>query len=256
MNIFQVKTIVGLSGNPGDVVTDIQQNGMEVGGNGNGQCFKSSNWADWPLIINSQTEQHVDWTLPAEVGWKFHGGDLVMLQTHYVNATTQSTPLAGRVLANFYTTTPQANELGTIFATNQNIKICPGDMNKSYSTYCTLPGSSNLTIIGANGHFHSRGIDFQIATSDPMGNPGPMFYESKAWDDPPMMHSPQLTTQMPAGGGIYWTCTYDYVCPSGETLCGDPTKNNCFTFGGHVDLQEHCNAFVYYYPKTQNVTCF
>src|SRR5205814_10267060 len=60
----------------------------------NGQCFgPSSNWADWPLVINSQDAQSVDWTLPAGVGQHFVGGELVMLQTHYVNATTQKSPV-------------------------------------------------------------------------------------------------------------------------------------------------------------------
>jgi hypothetical protein len=30
----------------------------------------------------------------------------------------------------------------------------------------------------------------------------------------------------------------------------------CYTFGGLVDKNEHCNAFVYYYPAQDNVTCF
>jgi len=30
----------------------------------------------------------------------------------------------------------------------------------------------------------------------------------------------------------------------------------CFTFGGHVPDQEHCNIFVYYYPKTRDFGCF
>ncbi len=61
---------------------------------------------------------------------------------------------------------------------------------------------------------------------------------------------------IPAGGGIDWTCSFDYQCPDGASLCGDPTQNNCFTFGGHVDAQEHCNAFVYYWPKVTDISCF
>ncbi len=71
MNIFRVKTIVGLSGQPGDVVTS---------SNGMGPCFVSSNWADWPLVANTQQGgTMVDWTLPDGVGQKFTGGELLML---------------------------------------------------------------------------------------------------------------------------------------------------------------------------------
>src|SRR5438874_1336483 len=51
MNLFRVKTIVNLGGQPGDVVKD-------------GQCWTSSNWADWPLVVNSQDGgKTVDWQL-------------------------------------------------------------------------------------------------------------------------------------------------------------------------------------------------
>jgi hypothetical protein len=37
----------------------------------------------------------------------------------------------------------------------------------------------------------------------------------------------------------------------------DPSKLDCcYTFGPIVEKNEHCNAFIYYYPKQDNVTCF
>jgi hypothetical protein len=242
MNLFRVKTISGLSGKPGDVVT-------------NGQCFgPSSNWADWPLVINSQDAAEVDWKLPDTVGMKFQAGDLLMLQTHYVNATTQKSPIGGKVLVNFYTPkAAPANELGTIFATNQNIRICPGDVGKSFDKRCTFP-STGVHIVAANGHFHSRGKDFIISSVDPQGNLGAQFYQSQVWDEPPMTRG--LDVMVPTNGGIDWKCTFDYSCPDGASTCGNPADNNCFTFGGHVDTQEHCNAFVYYWPKVSDVNCF
>jgi hypothetical protein len=241
MNIFRVKTVTGLSGKPGEVVT-------------NGQCFgPSTNWADWPLIVNSQSGQ-VDWTLPTEVAHRFKGGELVMLQTHYVNATTQKSPIGGKVFVNFWTRkTPPANELGTLFATNQNIRVCPGDVNKTFEKKCTFP-SQGVRIVGANGHFHSRGVEFGIAPVDAMGTVGTRFYTSNSWDEPPMAYG--LDVAVPAGGGIGWTCSFDYLCPAGQETCGDPMQNNCITFGGMVDLQEHCNAFVYYWPKVADISCF
>src|SRR5207244_1545645 len=125
LNVFRVKTVVALDG----------QNGQIVDG---GECWKSGNWADWPLVINSQESTEgkntVDWTLPDGVASKFMPGEKLMLQTHYVNASTQKTPGHGKGIINFYkyqgTATPM--ELGTVFATNQNIRICPGDTNKSF----------------------------------------------------------------------------------------------------------------------------
>jgi hypothetical protein len=247
MNIFRVKTIVGLSGNPGDVV---------VSKNGVGPCFVSSNWADWPLVVNSQDASAVDWTLPDGVGAKFQAGELLMLQTHWVNASTQKTVGKAAVAVNFYTM-PQAppNELGTLFATNQNIRICPGDKDKFFVKSCHF-GDVPVTVVAANGHFHSRGKEFDMYAVDAQGNQMSQFYTSTKWDDPPM--SRDFATAIPAGGGVQWKCTFDF--PDGS--CGgeiDPVTMQatcCYKFGGIVETAEHCNAFVYYYPKVQDINCF
>ena len=58
MNVFRVKTIVNLDGDPGTMIDG-------------GECWVSSNWADWPLVMNSQQsipgQNVVDWTLPGGV---------------------------------------------------------------------------------------------------------------------------------------------------------------------------------------------
>lgn len=248
MNIFRVKTIAGLSGQPGDIV--VSKNGM-------GPCFVSSNWADWPLVVNSQDASSVDWTLPKDVGAKFMAGELLMLQSHWVNAKTQQTPKEAAVAVNFYTMkAPAQNELGTLFATNQNIRICPGDVGKSFTKTCHFGGTTPVTVVAANGHFHSRGKEFDMYTTDAAGNIQQQFYTSLSWDDPPMARDFQM--QVPQGGGVEWKCTFDF--PQGA--CGgeiDPMTMQptcCFKFGGIVETAEHCNAFVYYYPKTQDINCF
>jgi hypothetical protein len=242
MNVFRVKTVKNLIGTPG---------GPPVV---NGECFDSSNWSDWPLVVNSQQAATTDWTLPDDVGAKFQVGELLMLQTHWVNATTQQTPGEAQVFVNFWAPpAPPANEMGVLFATNQNIRICPGDMDKTFAKTCKFP-SQGVNVIAANGHFHSRGTLFEIAPVDAMGNAGADFYTSTKWDDPPMARD--FTTNISAGGGVLWTCHYDF--PEGE--CGAEVVNGmptcCFTFGGHVETQEHCNAFVYYWPSTEDVNCF
>src|SRR5688572_15727534 len=57
-NVFRVKTIVALgTAEQGDFVHD-------------GECFKSANWADWPLVTNNQNDNqqdgkgYFDWQLP------------------------------------------------------------------------------------------------------------------------------------------------------------------------------------------------
>jgi hypothetical protein len=242
LNVFRVKTVLNLDGAPGAIVDG-------------GQCWISSNWADWPLVMNSQQsvegENIVDWTLPGGVAQRFTPGEKLMLQIHYVNASTQQTPGRGKGIVNFIAE-PQTSslaELGTVFATDQNVKICPGDTNVAFSTTCRF-ASTPVTIIAANGHFHSRGIEFDMSTVDARNNPVTPFYKSTQWEDPVFTRG--IAVQVPAGGGIGYTCHYTLDA----NACCDSTKGCCCTFGGHVETQEHCNAFVYYYPKITDQTCF
>lgn len=241
MNIFRVKTIKNLNGAPGEKVVSF---------NGQGECFNSANWSDWPLVTNTQQGSLTDWSLPSGVGAKFKAGEKLMLQTHWVNASTQKTPEMAQVSVNFWTmAAPPANELGTMFATNQNIRVCPGDVAKQFSKTCRI-GGGNVNVVAANGHFHSRGTKFEMYVVDAMGNVvGDKFYESTSWDDPPMSRNFSVT--VPEGGGVQWRCSYDF--PTGS--CGNPDQMCCYTFGGTVETQEHCNAFVYFWPGT-DYNCF
>jgi hypothetical protein len=71
-----------------------------------------------------------------------------------------------------------------------------------------------------------------------------------------------LSTPLPDGGGVWWSCDFQWSEPPGGCAAVDAADKQhandcCYTFGPNVDTSEHCNAFVYYYPKTAgNVTCF
>jgi hypothetical protein len=203
------------------------------------------------VVNNQDGGSVVDWQLPDGVGQKFSGGELLMLQIHFVNATTQASPSGGQGAINFYTMkSAPPNELGTIFATNQQIRVCPGE-SRTFETHCRAP-LSNTTIVAANGHFHSRGTQFTMNLVDALGNtilPQP-FYVSTRWDDPPMARG--LDVAIPDAAAVSWSCSYT----ADPSSCGNPADSCCFTFGGTVETQEHCNAFIYYYPKIQDYSCF
>jgi hypothetical protein len=264
MNVFRV------AGAP--TMLDPTQ-GTVVGMNGQGQCFNSANWAAWPLLANTQQEGELDWSYPDGVANELQPDEWLMLQTHYVNAATQQTPGGGQVAVNLWTLPKEkvTAQLGTLFATDQSIRICQSNPTPTFSQGCQFHSPQPVTIIGANGHFHSRGrlFDMYVWDGTTAGTPpaSERFYESNAWDDPPMMHSPELQRQVPANGGIVYTCTYQWEQPPSSVGCStldmiDETKGTngaapdcCYRFGGVVDKGEHCNAFVYYYPKQDNVAC-
>jgi hypothetical protein len=241
MNIFRVRTVGGLDGAHGDAVADEE-------------CWKSTNWSDWPLVVNSQNEGNVELTLPEGVAHRFEPREKIMLQTHYVNATTQATPSVGKVLVNFDRVPAGAvtAELGTAFATNQNLRVCPGQSAVTFETTCRFAKENPVTIFGANGHFHSRGRRFTMSVFNPLEGAGEPFYENTSWDEP--LFAKNLGLSVPSRGGISYTCEFS----AGPQDCGNPDDDCCFTFGGKVEFQEHCNAFVYYYPRRPDtdVNCF
>ncbi len=266
MNIFRVKTIVGLGPDSGPVVKN--QNGV-------GECFKSPNWADWPLVANTQVDGTLDWTYPDGVANVFQPDEWIMLQTHFVNASTQKTPEKALVNVNFWAI-PAADvkfELGTVFATKQSVRVCQSNPTPTFEGSCQFNSPAPVNIIGANGHFHSRGTKFDMYSWDGTSTTTPpdsdKFYESQKWDDPPMLTSPELEVTVPANAGVWYSCSYEWTQPEPAVGCQglddyDATKymtpadqlDCCYTFGGIVEKNEHCNIFVYYYPKIDDINCF
>ena len=277
MNVFRVKTIVP------DGFEDFETHPVQKGLNGNGACFKSPLWADWPLIANSQIGGSLDWTFPEGVANPLGPDEWIMVQTHYVNATTQKTPENGKVGINFWhmPASMVTSELGTIFATKQSIRICqsvPGA--QTFQGGVGIDTDQDIRFIGANAHFHSRGKQFDMFlwdgkyTSDPPADS--RFYTSTAWDEPPMEHSPDLEVTMPKGGGVFYECSFEWREPDPSVGCSglnaidkkkmmDAGKTEeeaegaldcCYRFGGQVEPNEHCNIFVYYYPKVDDLNFF
>lgn len=271
MNIFRVRTIVNLGPDGGAV---------QKGTNANGECFKSGNWADWPLIANSQKGGAVDWTFPDGVANTLQPDEWLMLQTHYVNASTQKTPTDyGKVRVNFWAipTDQVKYQMGTLFATTQSIRICQSNPQPTFERAVGFKWNDPtkaqpVHIIGANGHFHSRGKTFDMFSWDGTSTTTPdtsaRFYESNSWDEPPMLTSQStpnpLDVTVQPGGGVWYTCSYQWAPPDPSIGCdalnaADLKKNPtlpsdcCYTFGPIVDKNEHCNAFVYYYPAADSI---
>jgi hypothetical protein len=272
MNLFRVRTI-----NTAEDGLDPAK-GPYLNKGGTGPCFKSTNWADWPLIANTQIDGQLDWTFPDGVVNKLDPEEWIMLQSHYVNASTQETPDgAGEVFINFWhlPDSDVIHEMGTLFATKQSIRVCQSNPSPSYSGSCQLTkpeSGQELTVVGANAHFHSRGKQFQMFSWDGVSTTQPddsaKFYTSEAWDEPPMERGDSLAKVVP-GGGVFYTCSYQWTEPPAEIGCAgldefDRTVKGtaeeqldcCYTFGPVVDRNEHCNIFVYYYPKSEDVACF
>lgn len=263
LNLFRVGNIVNLDPAAGEPVNLGGVSGTVIRG---GECWKSANWAGWALVGNSQqssAERPVyEWALPDNVAARFTPGERLMLQVHYVNATTQETPFRGRAGANLWRSSDDTIELGTLFATQQSIRICRSTPPPTFSGTCSMPEGDHW-VAAVNGHFHSRGQRFSVYAWDGVSTQRPpdeaRFYQSDDWAEPDMKNGMNLP--LPHAGGIWWTCEYRWREPEigcAEVDARDPQQANdcCYTFGPIVETSEHCNVFLYYYPKTEDINCF
>jgi hypothetical protein len=161
--------------------------------------------------------------------------------------------------------------MGTVFATKQSVRVCKSNPTPSFQGACQFKSGQTANIIGANGHFHGRGKTFEMFNWDGQSvtpAEGSRFYESRTWDEPPMLRSPELIVAVAPMGGIQYSCSFQWTPPTEESggcaaldaydLSKDPkaTPDCCYRFGPIVERNEHCNAFVYYYPKQADVNCF
>jgi hypothetical protein len=266
MNIFRVRTILDLDPANGAIQRSL---------NGQAACSNTVNWFDWPLVANSQNDGYFDWTYPEGVGNELMPDEWLMLQTHYVNTSTQRTDDGGHVDVNLWTMPREemTHQLGTLFATLQSIRICRSNPTPRFSSACGFSNEAPVQIIGANGHFHARGKRFEMYTWDGLTPETPpaadRFYWSDAWDEPPMARWPDLDATLPPHGGVWYSCSYEWREPPPDVGCAgldaldkelfdtpDDKLDCCYTFGNTVSSAEHCNVFAYYYPKQSDVICY
>ncbi|HKU43239.1 MAG TPA: hypothetical protein VJR89_33995 [Polyangiales bacterium] len=270
MNIFRVRTIKELRPEDGEPMKIGPYDATVIRGHGEYQthpCWNSANWSDWPLVANTQhanpKNPYTSWKLPEKVAMRFTPGEMLMIQSHYVNTTTQPTPSGlGRVGINLYRNHEEGlMELGTLFATQQNLRICQSNRTPMFSGTCRFPGP--VTITAANGHFHSRGKQFSMFTWDGQDLEHPAesahFYTSNDWNEPPMTTG--IERSVPKGAGIWWDCQYQWQPPifGCDTVNAKDPENAddcCYVFGGNTDVGEHCNVFLYYYPRVKDTDVF
>ena len=91
--------------------------------------------------------------------------EMLMLQTHYVNAATQQTPGGAQVAVNLWTLPEESGHRAARHPLRDrpehpDLREQPdADLSRSG---CQFKSATPVTVIGANGHFHSRGKEFDM----------------------------------------------------------------------------------------------
>lgn len=194
--------------------------------------FTQLNFEKYELFAGNQNPA-MDWSLPAGVGIRMKARQQLVIQSHYVNATTQKTPGKAEARINLWFAKPGQTMalLGTLFANNRRINIPPRS-SVSFSQWFIW--KRDVKIAAMTGHFHSRGKRFYVARWNGASETEAL-YESKNWEEPPFRTFGE-GIPIAAGTGIRFTT--DFVNNSDLNI----------TFGPRVEVNEHANLFLYFYP--------
>jgi hypothetical protein len=199
--------------------------------------------AGQPLGITQVVDETI--TLPVGVAFELEADQLIRLEMHYVNATTE--PLMAEA-----TTTvveiPEADfrdAADFLFVGNPDIHISPNSAFELPTPFLGMPPELiTAKVFALTGHQHQWGTGVTVELGASPEGPFTSIYapEDFKWDEPPTVyHRPSL--EIPAGGGFKFDCSY-------MNLSEDEVG-----FGESAD-DEMCFFWAYYYPSNGARVCF
>lgn len=205
------------------------------------------------ILIEAQISGKLfSWDLPTLPSGKqsiihLEKNERMILQVHYVNATTQSTQNSkGKVSVNiWYAKGNPANyeKASMMFARNMLIKIEPLKADQVFQKNCEFAAVPRpMYILGMTGHFHSRGKRFIVDKMkiDPVTFDRTLVeanvYVSNDWGEPPFTAYAN-PVKLDVNEYIRYTCVYD-----------NPTTKE-YKFGPKVETSEHANLFAWFTPS-------
>jgi hypothetical protein len=174
--------------------------------------------------------------LPPGVAHRFNPGEVVLIQTHYLNPSTEVLAAHAQLTLHTIELAMVPNEAGSIIFTDANISVPAGGKSRSTMT-CTLPTDFNPALLWS--HMHKQGINFVATTDDPaaaatLGT----LYEEKDWSEPhPRAYPYNPPATLHAGTHITFSC--DFQNPTTSTL----------TFGQSAETNEMCILHGMYWPR-------
>ncbi len=228
--------------------------------------YSNTVWNASDLLIEAQVDSFVwelakmpdDSTVPASLRGKqttvtLQPNENMVVETHFVNATSQSTPNGkGKVIINLYKTHETNLVAASMMVARRTPLILPPGQTTTVAKTCTFPGATfPIWILGMTGHYHSRGKSFFVdvvnlkrlpnGDIDPSGaidssaNVADKIYSNVTWSEPPFTSYP-VPYKLNYGQTIRYTVTYFNNTP------------NTILFGPHVETEEHCNLFSWFVP--------
>lgn len=209
-------------------------------------CWGTVNFDEWDFMMDVNKAGGDDWQLDDGQAFIVQPHQQIMIQSHFVNATSVQSPAGGMAYLNLHKTPLEdvKHELHGIFTVNTRIKIPP---NGTFTTTKKCTPSRDINIVAMTGHFHARGVEFKVDKVLNSTYPGEedtnfgTIYDNTNWDAPTFQLYKPVSVVNGIQEALQFTCSYDNTNPASVTF--DKTVG----FGGHADVQEHCNLFFQYY---------
>ncbi len=176
---------------------------------------------------------------PDDVALKVPAGAVLLLQTHYLNASPAS--LDAQVRLNlWYGATPAAVEAGTLFFYDWAIVVPPGEQTTAHMR-CEVP--ADVELLFGMSHMHKRGVGYAATVEAPAagGADGEPLFETTEWQGiEPRRYQP--TRAIAAGSVIDFHC--DFQGEADRTIIEGPS----------AEANEMCMFIAAYYPRVDPAT--
>jgi hypothetical protein len=171
---------------------------------------------------------------PAGVAMRFRRGQVVLMQTHYLNATDAA--LDADVRLNLRASSvPVEQEAGTLFFYDYSIVVPPHGKAKA-KMRCEL--GADIEVSFAMSHMHRRGVGYSSRISG-KGLEQPLaLYETDRWEGvEPLVLDPPLSAR--AGQVVEFECDYDNQ--TADTIIEGPSASK----------NEMCMFVATYWPRLE-----
>jgi len=174
--------------------------------------------------------------LPNGVAHKFQPGEVILLESHYINTMSES--IDAHVVLSLHTVDLDQvqQEAGTIMFNNVRLNIPPHKKTRVTMT-CPITQDMNPALLWS--HMHARGVNF-VASSDDAASATELgtLYTEANWSEPqPRIYPSNPPVTLHAGTHITFSCDYQN------------DTNNTFIYGQSAETNEMCILHGMYYPR-------
>ena len=183
-------------------------------------------------VIYGAQEPHGAIDFPSGVGLQTQSQEVLIFQTHYINAGAQPLDAQATVNLTLSDGTGITQHAGMLFFYDPFIDV-PTGARAQAAMRCPIP--NDITLLTASAHYHARGITYS-AFLDPASGPNAAtpFYTSTDWLHPASLAQPMT---IPAGSRVRFNCGYDNTMGTQEYFQGPSAIDN-----------EMCMFVGIYYP--------